>query len=62
MRVLICGAGGMLGHTMLRVLQATPHLEVRATVRTSRARDLLGPQLAQAVVTHVDARNGDRLV
>lgn len=62
MRVLICGAGGMLGHTMLRVLQAAPHLEVRATVRTSSARDLLGPQLAKAIMTNVDARNGDRLV
>jgi dTDP-4-dehydrorhamnose reductase len=61
MKVLILGAGGMLGHTMLRVLQRVPGMETRGTVRSRCACDRLGPRLASLVTAGIDAVDQDCL-
>jgi len=62
MKVLILGAGGMLGHTMLRLFLDTPGLEARGTVRSEHARDVLPADLVPAVTSCVDLADPDRVV
>lgn len=62
MKVLILGAGGMLGHAMLRVFLDTPSLEARGTVRSAHARDVLPADLRPAVTSGVDLADPDRVV
>ena len=62
MKVLILGAGGMLGHAMLRQLLDTPGLEVRGTVRSEHARDMLPAELVPAVIADVDLADPDRVI
>lgn len=57
-RVLILGATGMLGHMLLRVLAASPGLEVRGTVRGDAAIRLLPAALRSHVRTGVQAEDG----
>ena len=62
MKVLILGAGGMLGHAMLRLFLDTPGLEARGTVRSEHARDVLPADLVPAVTSGVDLADPDRVV
>ena len=61
MRVLVLGATGMLGNAMLRMLSADERLTVTGTARAGEARKRLGDELADKLLTGVDAQNPDSL-
>jgi dTDP-4-dehydrorhamnose reductase len=62
MRVLILGASGMLGSTMLRMFHMHPSIEVFGTVRSTVARDLLPDEFHAQLVTGVDVENNEHLL
>lgn len=61
MRILVLGANGMIGSTMLRVLSEKQGWDVAGTVRSESARSRLPPALAERVITGVDLVNSDAL-
>lgn len=62
MRVLILGASGMLGSTLLRLFYNNPHIEVFGTVRSPSARELLSRELHTQLVDGVDVENNEHLL
>lgn len=62
MRVLILGATGMLGSTLLRLFYKNPRLEVFGTVRSLSARELLPRELHTQLVDGVDVQNNEHLL
>ncbi len=60
-RVLILGATGMLGHTLLRVLAASPGVDATGTVRGEAATRLLPAALRPRVHSGVHAEDGAAL-
>lgn len=61
MRVLVLGANGMIGSTMLRVLAEKPGWEVSGTVRSAESRARLPAALAGRVIAGMDLANADVL-
>ncbi len=59
--ILVLGASGMLGHTVLRYLKLNCTQEVIGTVRNQAAVDLLPQQLRASVVSGVEAQDADGL-
>jgi dTDP-4-dehydrorhamnose reductase len=57
MKVMVLGATGMLGHVMVKVLAASPTLQVTAVVRSAAGPQPEGVRLC----THVDAMDLDAL-
>jgi dTDP-4-dehydrorhamnose reductase len=49
-KVLVLGASGMLGHTVLRYLAQSPGFSVVGSVRSERARELLPEELRGQIV------------
>lgn len=62
MRVLILGATGMLGSTLLRLFHAHPGIEVFGTARSPSARELLPHDVHAQLVTGVDVENNEHLL
>src|SRR5262244_1194923 len=62
MKVLILGAGGMLGHALLRLFRDTPGLDARGAVRSEQARAGLPADLRSSVTSCVDLADPDRVV
>lgn len=62
MKVLILGAGGMLGNAVVRVMSENQHLEVFGTVRSNTLPQIFAQSLAQTIVTGFDVSNHDSLV
>lgn len=62
MRVLVLGASGMIGHTVLRVLAATPDWSVHGTLRCAAARAALPPDLPVRWHMGVDLRDEGQLI
>ncbi len=60
--VLVLGASGMLGHTVLRFLCAGADMSVVGSVRSAAAKALLPPSLHPLIITGVDVENGDSLI
>ncbi|KKK05418.1 SDR family oxidoreductase [Micromonospora sp. HK10] len=61
-RVLVLGATGMLGHTLLRELQCSPDLDVRGTARSLTGRAGWFPdELAARITTGVEALDVPRI-
>lgn len=56
-KVLVLGAAGMLGHTMLRYLAAAPEIAVAGTIRADRLPAGFPLALADRVETGVEARD-----
>lgn len=56
-RILVIGASGMLGHTVLRYFARSPGFDVRGTVRSTTARDLLPVELRPRLEVGVDAED-----
>ena len=54
-KVLVLGAGGMLGHTLLRFLAGSPGIEAVGTVRGSTPPDGLPAAAARLVETGIEA-------
>lgn len=62
MKVLVLGASGMLGHTVLRLFASSDGYEVAGSVRSARALGLLPADLRDKTITGVDVENHDSLV
>ncbi len=62
MNVLVLGAGGMLGHTVLRLFASSKGFNVVGSMRSANAVRLLPVDLRDLVVTGVDVENPDNLV
>ena len=62
MNVLVLGAGGMLGHTVLRLFASSNGFNVVGSMRSANAVRLLPVDLCDLVVTGVDVENPDNLV
>ena len=62
MRVLVLGASGMLGNSMVRVLSEKADWEVFGTVRSGEAARFFSPKIAERLVVGVDVENHDTLI
>ncbi len=54
-KVLVLGAGGMLGHTLLRFLAESPGVVAVGSVRSAAVPEGMPPEIARRVETGVDA-------
>jgi dTDP-4-dehydrorhamnose reductase len=61
-KVLVLGATGMLGHTVLRLLSRSPEFSVAGTARSVASGALLPPDLVPLLITGVDVESHDALV
>jgi dTDP-4-dehydrorhamnose reductase len=61
MRVLILGASGMIGSTMLRVLSERTTWDVAGTVRSDAARSIFSKSIADHLISGIDLANVDVL-
>lgn len=61
-RILVLGAGGTLGHTILRVLSEDDQLDVWGTLRSSAALRHFSPRVSEKIRSGVDVENADGLV
>lgn len=62
MKVLVLGASGMLGHTVLRLFSSSDGYKVAGSIRSARALSLLPVDLRDKVIAGVDVENPDSLV
>ena len=62
MRILVFGASGMIGSTMIRVLSEKKEWEVFGTVRSGSVRSFFSPKLAERLISGIDVENQDTLV
>jgi dTDP-4-dehydrorhamnose reductase len=60
--VLVLGASGMLGHTILRFLSTGTDLSVVGSVRSEAAKALLPPSMHPLIISSVDVENADSLI
>jgi dTDP-4-dehydrorhamnose reductase len=61
MRVLVLGASGMLGHTMIRVLVQEAQHEVFASARSASVREYFPDDLAPRIFANVDVSDPEAL-
>lgn len=61
MKILVLGANGMIGNTMLRVLSGNDAWEVIGTVRAERAKEHFSERIASRMHTSVDLQALDTL-
>lgn len=61
-RVLVFGASGMIGNTILRLFHRSPGFEVRGTTRSSASADRLPASVRGEVIDDVDADDIDSVV
>jgi dTDP-4-dehydrorhamnose reductase len=61
MKVLVLGANGMLGSTLLRVLSEFSDWLVTGTVRSESVRSFFAAPLAQRLISNIDLTNTDSL-
>lgn len=62
MKVLILGAAGMLGHAVIRVLNANHTLQVVGTMRSGASKRHFPPEQGIAILDGVDVENQDSLI
>ena len=62
MKILILGATGMLGNSMLRFLGSDKKFNIFATARNNSARSYFSKDLSNKLITNVDVGNHDSLV
>ena len=62
MRVLVVGASGMIGSTVLRVLSSHNEFEVFGSIRNDGDRNFFNPPICERVVSGVDVMSEDALV
>lgn len=60
-RVLVLGATGMLGHTVLRLFSESPGYQAWGTVRSASARRRLPSAVREHLIPGVDVENPDSL-
>lgn len=62
MKVLVLGANGMIGSTMLRVLSERMGWQVTGTIRSDRVRSLFPVALSDRLVSGIDLANPDGIL
>lgn len=62
MKILVLGAGGMLGNAMFRVLSSREDWQVRGVVRSGVAARFFPAALAKQLIIGVDVENNDLLL
>lgn len=62
MKVLVLGASGMLGHTVLRFFARSDGYKVAGTMRSASALGLLPIDLRDLVISGIDVENPDNLL
>ena len=62
MKVLILGAGGMLGNAVIRVMCENQHLEVFGTIRSNNVPKIFSTEIAKKIITGFDVTYRDSLV
>ncbi|MFA6051828.1 MAG: SDR family oxidoreductase [Methylobacter sp.] len=62
MKVLVIGASGMIGSTIIRVLNEKEEWNVFGTVRSGDVKRFFSPKIAKRLVTGIDVGNHDVLV
>lgn len=62
MRVLVLGAGGMLGNAVFRVFNEKRDFEVYGSVRAKSPPRIFGTDLTQNIITSCDVENSDVLI
>ena len=62
MKVLVLGASGMIGSTIIRVLSEKKDWEVFGTVRSGAVKRFFPPKIVERLVTEIDVENHDTLV
>lgn len=62
MKVLVVGASGMIGSTVLRVLSQSKDLVAYGTVRNARVKRFFTSPIASRLITNVDVEHPDALV
>lgn len=62
MKVLILGAGGMLGNAVIRVMCENQHLEVFGTIRSNNVPKIFSTEIAKKIITGLDVTDRDSLV
>ncbi len=62
MKVLVLGASGMLGSTLIRVLSESSNYEAWGTVRAERMKQFFSEPIANTLITDVDVENQDLLL
>lgn len=61
MKVLVLGASGLLGHTILRVFSETTDWEVTGAVRNPKTRELFSSAIAERTVVCGDLEDQEKL-
>lgn len=62
MRVLVLGAGGMLGNAVLRVMHEKQNIEVFGTARSVSVKKFFSEDIARSIITGCDMGDHDALV
>lgn len=62
MKVLIFGASGMIGSTIIRIMAENKDWSVFGTVRSSSIKNYFGKEIANNLLTNVDVTNFDSLI
>ena len=62
MKILVIGANGMIGNTVLRVMSERTGWQVSGTVRDGKLRSLFPPEIAGRLIDGVDAESPDALL
>ncbi|MER8383593.1 SDR family oxidoreductase [Mesorhizobium sp. M1399] len=60
-RILVLGAGGMLGHALLRTLRNGKESEVFGTVRATDALNMFDPEQRSNIFSEIDGRRPDTI-
>ena len=62
MKVLILGAGGMLGNAVIRMMCDKQHLEVFGTIRSNNVPKIFSTEITKKIITGFDVTYRDSLV
>ena len=54
MRVLVVGANGMIGSTIIRVLSEKPELDVFGSIRDQKSKDLFSKEIAAKLISGIE--------
>ena len=62
MKVLVIGASGMIGSTIIRVIAENKDWSIYGTVRSEIVKQFFAPEIAENLLTNIDVTNHDTLV
>ena len=62
MKVLVVGASGMIGSTVMRVLSEKPNWQVFGSIRDSESKRFFSPEIREFLIDGVDVEHQDGLI